>query len=160
MLFQSEIWNDYSTMIVILPELSSQLSIWNTPQIHKTVIISFNWQHCVLENPESLWLQQNQALRDGESNPGLPRDRRGYLPLYYHGLAAMTLTFDWRSYHYICRCNIMTKAMYVHYKGYHYTVVHTSTSDHYQGWSKSIDGYQMLVQFIYSQGVIFYYSLI
>ena len=32
------------------------------------------------------------ALRDGESNPGLPRaastdDRRGYLPLYYHGFA-------------------------------------------------------------------------
>ena len=26
-------------------------------------------------------------LPDGESNPGLPRDRRGYLPLYYRGLA-------------------------------------------------------------------------
>jgi hypothetical protein len=24
-------------------------------------------------------------LPDGESNPGLPRDRRGYLPLYYRG---------------------------------------------------------------------------
>ena len=24
-------------------------------------------------------------LRDGESNPGLPRDRRGYSPLYYRG---------------------------------------------------------------------------
>ena len=34
------------------------------------------------------------ALRDGESNPGLPRaastdDRRGYLPLYYHGFAVL-----------------------------------------------------------------------
>ena len=26
-----------------------------------------------------------KSLRGGESNPGLPRDRRGYLPLYYHG---------------------------------------------------------------------------
>ncbi len=25
-------------------------------------------------------------LRDGELNPGLPRDRRGYSPLYYLGL--------------------------------------------------------------------------
>ena len=24
-------------------------------------------------------------LPGGESNPGLPRDRRGYLPLYYRG---------------------------------------------------------------------------
>ena len=27
-----------------------------------------------------------QKLPDGESNPGLPRDRRGYLPLYYRGI--------------------------------------------------------------------------
>ena len=26
-------------------------------------------------------------LPEGESNPGLPRDRRGYSPLYYRGLA-------------------------------------------------------------------------
>ena len=26
-----------------------------------------------------------KILRDGESNPGLPRDRRGYSPLYYRG---------------------------------------------------------------------------
>ncbi len=25
-------------------------------------------------------------LPDGELNPGLPRDRRGYSPLYYRGL--------------------------------------------------------------------------
>ena len=30
---------------------------------------------------------QKVCLPDGESNPGLPRDRRGYLPLYYRGLA-------------------------------------------------------------------------
>ena len=30
---------------------------------------------------------KNLSLPDGESNPGLPRDRRGYLPLYYRGLA-------------------------------------------------------------------------
>ena len=33
------------------------------------------------------------SLPDGESNPGLPRDRRGYLPLYYRGL---TKVFDLR----------------------------------------------------------------
>ena len=27
-----------------------------------------------------------KQLRDGESNPGLPRDRRGYSPLYYRGV--------------------------------------------------------------------------
>ena len=27
-----------------------------------------------------------KKLPDGELNPGLPRDRRGYWPLYYRGL--------------------------------------------------------------------------
>ena len=30
-------------------------------------------------------LSEKCYLPDGESNPGLPRDRRGYLPLYYRG---------------------------------------------------------------------------
>ena len=30
-------------------------------------------------------------LPDGESNPGLLRDRQGYLPLYYRGLAVTVL---------------------------------------------------------------------
>ena len=30
-------------------------------------------------------IQEKVVLPDGESNPGLPRDRRGYLPLYYRG---------------------------------------------------------------------------
>ena len=29
--------------------------------------------------------RQKKILPGGESNPGLPRDRRGYLPLYYRG---------------------------------------------------------------------------
>ncbi len=33
--------------------------------------------------------REKNCLPDGESNPGLPRDRRGYLPLYYRGLAKM-----------------------------------------------------------------------
>ena len=35
------------------------------------------------------WLKDRglkKVLRDGESNPGLPRDRRGYSPLYYRGV--------------------------------------------------------------------------
>ena len=31
-------------------------------------------------------LTRTKILRDGESNPGLPRDRRGYSPLYYRGV--------------------------------------------------------------------------
>ena len=31
---------------------------------------------------------KNYILPGGESNPGLPRDRRGYSPLYYRGLRA------------------------------------------------------------------------
>ena len=31
------------------------------------------------------------CLPDGESNPGLPRDRRGYLPLYYRGLTTIAI---------------------------------------------------------------------
>ena len=30
-------------------------------------------------------MKPKKVLRDGESNPGLPRDRRGYSPLYYRG---------------------------------------------------------------------------
>ena len=40
---------------------------------------------------ELAWIKNRKShpkssLPDGESNPGLPRDRRGYLPLYYRGL--------------------------------------------------------------------------
>ena len=35
---------------------------------------------------------QKTILPDGELNPGLPRDRRGYLPLYYRG--DMTVPLD------------------------------------------------------------------
>ena len=31
-------------------------------------------------------IKREKILRDGESNPGLPRDRRGYSPLYYRGV--------------------------------------------------------------------------
>ena len=34
-----------------------------------------------------------KMLRDGESNPGLPRDRRGYSPLYYRGVYLNALDF-------------------------------------------------------------------
>ena len=35
--------------------------------------------------PSKAILSEKCYLPDGESNPGLPRDRRGYLPLYYRG---------------------------------------------------------------------------
>ena len=33
-------------------------------------------------------MQFEKTLPERESNPGLPRDRRGYSPLYYRGLYA------------------------------------------------------------------------
>ena len=43
------------------------------------------------EGPKLKWKRPPEGktlhLPVGESNPGLPRDRRGYLPLYYRGLA-------------------------------------------------------------------------
>ena len=35
---------------------------------------------------EIIGLDEKEKLPDGELNPGLPRDRRGYSPLYYLGL--------------------------------------------------------------------------
>ena len=32
-------------------------------------------------------INKKKVLPGGESNPGLPRDRRGYSPLYYRGLS-------------------------------------------------------------------------
>ena len=40
----------------------------------------------------SVW-DSRKMLRDGESNPGLPRDRRGYSPLYYRGVYLIALDF-------------------------------------------------------------------
>ena len=36
--------------------------------------------------PRNSGQPRSQKLPDGESNPGLPRDRRGYSPLYYRGV--------------------------------------------------------------------------
>ena len=38
---------------------------------------------------------KNNYLPGGESNPGLPRDRRGYLPLYYRGHTMGTTRFGY-----------------------------------------------------------------
>ena len=45
-------------------------------------------------------------LRDGESNPGLPRDRRGYSPLYYRG------DWLWDAFYYIY--NFLQKLVCLH----------------------------------------------
>ena len=36
--------------------------------------------------------QKNMLLPGGESNPGHPRDSRGYSPLYYRGLLTFGIT--------------------------------------------------------------------
>ena len=40
------------------------------------------YHKCTSQNKEE---KKIQLLPGGESNPGLPRDRRGYSPLYYRG---------------------------------------------------------------------------
>ena len=53
---------------------------------------AFNFETCPLREIFSQFtlLVKNfygqKDLPDGELNPGLPRDRRGYSPLYYRGL--------------------------------------------------------------------------
>ena len=45
----------------------------------------------VKEKREKIILSQKYSiLPGGESNPGLPRDRRGYSPLYYRGFDALS----------------------------------------------------------------------
>ena len=39
---------------------------------------------------------RKKILRDGESNPGLPRDRRGYSPLYYRGDVHLRFLFRYK----------------------------------------------------------------
>ena len=41
------------------------------------------YQNCTITRKSKTLFNKN--LPDGELNPGLPRDRRGYLPLYYRG---------------------------------------------------------------------------
>ena len=62
-----------------------------------------------LYSRESSFLPLNvNGLPGGESNPGLPRDRRGYLPLYYRGCLAKHEHLKWyagvdlTAYHSIC----------------------------------------------------------
>ena len=38
--------------------------------------------------------EKKEILSDGELNPGLPRDRRGYLPLYYLRFTERVLKFS------------------------------------------------------------------
>ena len=56
-----------------------------------------NWSSSSLLNPARFGLGCNNWLPDGESNPGLPRDRRGYLPLYYFYITSHC-HFIWASY--------------------------------------------------------------
>ena len=59
-------------------------------------------------------------LPGGESNPGLPRDRRGYLPLYYRGVTKCDVKVDHNSTiakqntsAVQCRCNHRGSSRYI-----------------------------------------------
>ena len=59
--------------------LSERSTIWASPPCHI-------WLCPILFRP-MIWpiAFSKNVLPGGESNPGLPRDRRGYSPLYYRG---------------------------------------------------------------------------
>ena len=46
---------------------------------------------------QSFVLEVAKVLPDRESNPGLPRDRRGYSPLYYRGSSEVDFAREMRS---------------------------------------------------------------
>ena len=48
-------------------------------------ILSFEDQTFDVSNVVKIEKNNKKDLPDGELNPGLPRDRRGYSPLYYRG---------------------------------------------------------------------------
>ena len=55
-------------------------------------ILGYSWDTWSRRKKMTLWgkkKKKKSALPGRESNPGLPRDRRRYLPLYYRGLACM-----------------------------------------------------------------------
>ena len=61
------------------------LSIWNRLWVYKFFMILKYWNRW-----HPLLIQENKLkFPRRESNPGLPRDRRGYSPLYYRGLSML-----------------------------------------------------------------------
>ena len=56
------------------------------PSLRHEILLLTEWikiQNCTIKRKCKTLFNKN--LPDGELNPGLPRDRRGYLPLYYRG---------------------------------------------------------------------------
>ena len=54
----------------------------------KTILVPWKQDGSTVTHAlQSFVLEVAKVLPDRESNPGLPRDRRGYSPLYYRGLA-------------------------------------------------------------------------
>ena len=47
--------------------------------------VSLDWHKIILILDFEEITDKMKTLPDGELNPGLPRDRRGYSPLYYRG---------------------------------------------------------------------------
>ena len=59
-------------------------------EIHKIWLLCLSKGLCIpIIYPVSFLGLLSKVLPDRESNPGLPRDRRGYSPLYYRGLNAI-----------------------------------------------------------------------
>ena len=77
---------------------------------HVRVTNFYPWNVMGILNPSKVWAPKiwallhpkevsitfsctlRKVLPDRESNPGLPRDRRGYSPLYYRGLNAASIS--------------------------------------------------------------------
>ena len=60
---------------------------------YKWLLLIFSYQNVIIQCLQDHILREKifrkLFLPDGELNPGLPRDRRGYSPLYYRGLVKL-----------------------------------------------------------------------
>ena len=56
--------------------------------IFNEMLAMFSYRYTIVHAKTGWYIKawKIKSLPDGELNPGLPRDRRGYLPLYYRGL--------------------------------------------------------------------------
>ena len=79
--------NRLRELIDFLP-LSNKDSLPTRYTADPRCVLEQTLKNCLFKNKtKKKKKKKKRKLLGGESNPGLPRDRRGYSPLYYQGLA-------------------------------------------------------------------------
>lgn len=104
----------------------------------RTVCLLFIWVDLKLLSKGLVWFIVITFLPGGELNPGLPRDRRGYWPLYYRGcFKSLTIALN------ICRCHTPGSS-WVRYLGPVLPLVHG-----YPSYSNSVNDDSQCLILIY-----------